>query len=172
MTRNNTRDLLQTSTYAKPKNDSRLFVAVPPRLHAAYLLLGATVKLSEITPRIAVKPDFDSSTTHRAWSLRDKRVSELSPADLAFCLRQNIAAQQVAERALAMVADQPLLQAEFYPGDVIAALIQAAEAGGLTAAQRGELRDVCSAAVAAFHHLQKSVIPAAESFVERYDGGA
>jgi hypothetical protein len=134
--------------------------------------LGATVKLSDITPRIAVKPEFDSSTTHRAWSLRDKHVSELSPGDLAFCLRQGIATQQVAERVLTLVNDQSLFEAEFYPGDLVIALIKAADAGGLTTAQRGELRDVCSAVVAAFHNLQKTVIPAAEAFVERYDGGA
>ena len=130
------------------------------------------MKLSDITPRIAVKPELESGTNNRAWSLRDKRVSELSPGDLAFCLRQKIATQQVAEPALDLVAKQPLLEAEFYPGDLVVSLIQAAEAGGLTTAQRGELRDVCSDAKAAFHTLRESVIPAADAFVERYDGGA
>lgn len=53
-----------------------------------------------------------SGVSEGAHMLKQRLISELSLAELVFCLRQDIATAPVAARALGALADDPLLEAE------------------------------------------------------------
>jgi CDI immunity proteins len=121
------------------------------------------MELIEIDPTLALRPDYDSSVSHRT-------LSELCPSDIAFCLRQSIAVPQVAELALNLASDNPLLNAEFYEGDLLMSLLHAAKNKLLSVQQLAELRDVCSDAVITAEAVVENVVPTAASFASDYDG--
>lgn len=50
--------------------------------------------------------------------------AQLSLADMAFCLRQQLAVPQVLAQVLPQLAAQPFLCAEYYPGDLLRAVWQ------------------------------------------------
>jgi len=128
------------------------------------------MELIELDPTLALRPDYGSSVSDRAKGLRHRTLSELGPSDIAFCLRQSIAVPHVAELALDLASKNPLLNAEFYEGDLLMSLLDAAKNKLLSAQQLAELRDVCSDAVISAEAVVENVVPAAESFVSDYDG--
>jgi hypothetical protein len=128
------------------------------------------MKLAILDPTLAHRPDIGSSVSDRAKGLRDRELADLSPGDLAFCLRQSIALPHVIPIALDLAAEQSLLEAEGYPGDLLISLLHAAQNNSFTDLQLSELRDICSSALAGAETIAETVVPAASAFVARYDG--
>ena len=128
------------------------------------------MRVIEADPTLANRPELGSGVSQRAHALKQRLVSELSLAELAFCLRQGIAVGAVAQRAAAALATQPLVQAEAYPGDLLSSLLHAAQNGSAPAAVVAELWDICSAALAGAESIQESVVPAARAFVGQRHG--
>lgn len=108
--------------------------------------------------------------SNRAHALIDRRLGELDAADLAFCLRQQIAVAAVMDRVIEVLVSRPLLEAEFYEGDLLLAAIHAERSGWVSPAQRSELRDICSTASAAIATLVSVVSPEIEDMIRRHDG--
>jgi hypothetical protein len=127
------------------------------------------MRLIDIDPSLATLPKLDSGLVKRLTSLREKRVDELSLGDVAFCLRQGVAVAHIATRAMEVLGVQPLVEAELYSGDLLSAAVHAEGKGWLKPAQRAELRDVCSAALAGMAALTESVLPDVAAFVQRHD---
>jgi hypothetical protein len=125
------------------------------------------VRIGEIDPQLASRPKIDSGVSTRAHSLLDRHVEDLSAGELAFCLRQAIAVPPVADRALELLASQPLLEAEHYNGDLLSAAIHAESNGWLSTGQRDELRDICTSVVARVSGLVENVIQLAEELIRR-----
>lgn len=112
-----------------------------------------------------------SGVSERAHMLKQRLISELSLAELAFCLRQDIATAPVAARAVGALADDPLLEAEGYPGDLLCSLLHAAQSGRLSPALSLKLWDVCSEALAGAEAIRELVVPAASEFLRSQRGG-
>jgi hypothetical protein len=67
------------------------------------------VRISEIDLSSLQDPNWTPGF-QLARTLVDRHVEDLSPGELAFCLRQAIAVPQVADRAIELLATQPLLE--------------------------------------------------------------
>lgn len=128
------------------------------------------MRVIDADPTLANRPELGSGVSQRAHELKERLVSELSLGELAFCLRQGIAVGPVAQRAAAVLATQPLVQAEAYPGDLLCSLLHAAQSGTAPAAVVAELWDICSAALVGAESVQESVVPAARAFVDQRHG--
>lgn len=127
-------------------------------------------RIGDLDPSLASRPQLGSGVSDRAHALIDRRLGELDAADLAFCLRQKIAVVAVMDRVTEILVSRPLLEAEFYEGDLLLAAIHAERSGWVTAAQRSELRDICSTASAAIATLVSVVSPEIEDMIRRHDG--
>lgn len=90
------------------------------------------MRIGEIDRSLASRPRLESGVAIRAHSLADRHIEDLSPGDLAFCLRQGIAVQAVMEKAVDLLASQPIVEAELYPGDLLSSAIHAEGKGWLT----------------------------------------
>lgn len=123
------------------------------------------MRLIDADPSLASRPDIGSGVSDRAHSLRQYHISDLSLGDIAFCLRQGIAVPHVSLLALAALSTQPLLQAELYPGDLLASLLHAAARYSLGAESAAELVEICFAALADAEIIQETVVPAVAAFV-------
>jgi contact-dependent growth inhibition (CDI) system CdiI-like immunity protein len=60
----------------------------------------------------------------RCLALRRTPLSRLSPGDLRLLLGQQIGLEYLVPRALELVADQPLREADLHPGDLLSALLR------------------------------------------------
>jgi CDI immunity proteins len=127
------------------------------------------MRISDIDRSLSSRPKLDSGVSVRAHALAERHLEELTLGDIAFCLRQGIAVPEVIVRAFDALAAQPLIEAELYPGDLLSAAIHAEEKGWLHADQRGQLREICSSAVAGGSTLATDVLPLAQSLIRRHD---
>ncbi len=127
------------------------------------------MRIGDIDPTLKTRPRLESGVSARAHSMIERRLEDLSPGDLAFCLRQGIAVPAVMDHAIDLLASQPLVEAELYAGDLLAAAIHAETMGWLGSEQRSELRAICSTAVAQASMLAEDVLPLAESLIRRHD---
>ena len=60
----------------------------------------------------------------RCLALRRTSLSMLSPGDLRLLLGQQIGLKYLVPKALGLVADQPLREADLYPGDLLSVLLR------------------------------------------------
>jgi hypothetical protein len=127
------------------------------------------MKLIDLDSSLSALPDIGTNVSRRAISLVNRPLAELSSGDFAFCLRQSIAVEHTAPHALALVAQNPLLEAEHYPGDLLLSLLHVARKNLLSATQVRELRETCSEANAAAETIATEVVPAVHAFISMYD---
>jgi len=104
------------------------------------------MRIRDIDPSLASRPKLDSGVSIRARSLADRHLEDLTPGEIAFCLRQGIAVPAVMDRAIHLLASQPFVEAELYPGDLLGAAIHAETKGWLNSDQSSALRAIRSAA--------------------------
>jgi hypothetical protein len=127
------------------------------------------MKIESLDPTLSLRSDLGSGVSDRAKSLLERELEELGPGDIAFCVRQSIALPHVTPIALKFASRQPLAETEFYDGDLLMSLLEAAARKALTEPQLRELRDICSEALAAVTMIVETVEPAAKSFMDAYD---
>ncbi|MEU0536887.1 contact-dependent growth inhibition system immunity protein [Amycolatopsis tolypomycina] len=60
-----------------------------------------------------------------AYALRRKPVGDLSAEDLRLLLGQHIGVETLVPLALTMLEDDPLAEGDFYPGDLLVAVLKA-----------------------------------------------
>lgn len=70
-------------------------------------------------------PTYDSHLVQTIHQLRYKPIEQFTDGDLRICLGQNVGLVFLVPLALARVESEPLLEASFYPGDLLVALLQA-----------------------------------------------
>ena len=128
------------------------------------------MKLSALDPNLATRPKLESGVAIRARALAEVHLEALSPGDIAFCLRQSIALKHIVPLALAILAEQPLLEAELYPGDLLSSLLHATLSHPLTVAEADKLRDICADARASVTTFQSDVLPEIAAFLDRRAG--
>lgn len=102
--------------------------------------MSVSPRLREIEPRLIAVERMGSSVTERAFFLSQKRVSDLTPNEIAFCLRQNFARVHILPLALELLDKNPLIEVEFYEGDLLIAALDAAKDQTLTDEQLNVLK--------------------------------
>ncbi len=123
--------------------------------------------LIELDPCLANRPDFGSGLSDRAVALRLKELSDLTLGELAFCLRQSIAIPHVVPLALEVLVQQPLIEADRYPGDLLNSLLHASTVNRLLPGQLAALEAACRSALAGADTVAGNVLPAAKNFLEQ-----
>lgn len=79
----------------------------------------------------------------RVLSLRRKRLKDLTNGEVRLAVGQKVGLPIILEVAIARLRADPLLEADYYPGDLLAALVQIDEdAWGSRTALRAELADL------------------------------
>lgn len=69
-------------------------------------------------------PSYDSHVVRRTHELVKKRVDELSVEDLRLLIGQKIALPYLVPVAIEQLERDPLVQGDFYPGDLLASVLQ------------------------------------------------
>lgn len=80
--------------------------------------------LDELDPPAWGEPEYDSGLVHRCHRLRKKKLGEFDGADLRVMIGQSIGLSYLIPLALEILDQQPLVDAEYYPGDLLASLLQ------------------------------------------------
>ncbi len=85
----------------------------------------------------AREPDPDPDVTNvirRCLALRRKPLSQFTTEDLRLMLGQQIAVPILLPMAVAVLADDPLAEGDYYPGDLLYAVVRLPESAWLSAA--------------------------------------
>lgn len=70
-------------------------------------------------------PDADDSeVVQRYYALHRIPIGQLSPADLRFLIGQNECLRHLVPKALALLETDPWMETEFYPGDLLSAVVR------------------------------------------------
>jgi hypothetical protein len=128
------------------------------------------MRLIEADPTLANRPNFGSGLSDRVLSLRQRQLASLTLGEIALCLRQSVALSSVVPLALAALSEQPLVEAELYPGDLLVSLLHAASRSALSKEESNKLHDICSSALVSADTIAESVVPAALAFLGRRNG--
>jgi hypothetical protein len=70
-------------------------------------------------------PEFDSHLVTTCHRLRTKSVDEFTVEDLRIMIGQNIGLAHLLPRAVDMLEADPLAKGDFYPGDLLCAVLRA-----------------------------------------------
>jgi CDI immunity proteins len=82
------------------------------------------------------EPPYDSYLVRTCHRLRRKPVDELTNEDLRFLIGQGIGLPHLLDRAVALLEINPLVEGDYYPGDLLAAVLRFGES---FLAERSEL---------------------------------
>ncbi len=116
------------------------------------------IKLGQLDPALNSRSHLDSNVAKRARALSNLTLGDLSLGDMAFCLRQVIAVPHVLPFALEALANDPLLEAEHYPGDLLLSALAVEQSPDATTAN--EIWDICCSAETAANRIISDVLPA------------
>jgi hypothetical protein len=124
------------------------------------------MKLIDLDPTLASKPDFGSGVSDRVISLRERPLDSLTLGEVAFCLRQSVALPYVVPIALKALAEQPLIEVDGFPGDLLVSILHAAKTAKLSEPQFSELYGICASATAGAESIAEHVVPTAQAFMD------
>ncbi len=71
------------------------------------------------------EPTYHSSLVETCHRLRKKPIAEFTPADLRIMIGQRIGLPHLIPPALALLEREPMIDAFFFPGDLLAAAVEA-----------------------------------------------
>lgn len=94
--------------------------------------------LDELDPPAWGDPDYDSGLVHRCHRLRRVKLREFDEADLRVMIGQRIGLPYLVPLALDNLEQHPLVEAEFYPGDLLTSLLKLDDAYWSTALDHRE----------------------------------
>jgi hypothetical protein len=80
--------------------------------------------LDELEPPAWGEPDYDSDLVQTCHRLRRKKLSEYDESDLRVMIGQGIGLRYLVPLSLDILEDNPLIEADYYPGDLLASLLQ------------------------------------------------
>lgn len=104
---------------SQPQNEGG--VRIPPELVAL-----ATSTLDQVDqPAWGAPPEGVSALIHRAYALRTIPLAHLRVDDLRLLISQDVARQTLIPVALGMLRHRPLLEGDYYPGDLLMAVMRA-----------------------------------------------
>ena len=83
--------------------------------------------LDELEGVVWGEPTYDSYLVRTCHRLRTKPVDEFTVEDLRIMIGQEIGLPHLVPRAVAVLEREPLAEGDFYPGDLLASVLGAAE---------------------------------------------
>lgn len=75
--------------------------------------------LEELEGEVWDNCDFGSSLIRACHQLRKKPIDEFTPEDLRIMIGQNIGLRFLIPKAIVVLNDDPLVEGDFYPGDLL-----------------------------------------------------
>jgi hypothetical protein len=78
--------------------------------------------LEEIEGEAWSEPDYDSYLVRTCHQLRKKPLDQFTAEDFRILIGQNIGTLHLLPRVLPLLRETPLLEGDFYPGDVLSAI--------------------------------------------------
>jgi CDI immunity proteins len=69
-------------------------------------------------------PEDATTLVKTVHELRRKPIGDLTPGDLRVLIGQGVGLKVLVPRAIELLADNPLLEADFHPGDLLAAVLR------------------------------------------------
>ena len=79
--------------------------------------------LDELDPPAWGSPDYDSHLVRRTHELRRMPIEDFTVEDLRIMVGQQIALPHLVPQAVAVLEGNPLAQGDFYPGDLLQAVL-------------------------------------------------
>lgn len=80
--------------------------------------------LEQLEGQVWPEPDFGSPLVIRGHALRKPAIGTLSVEDLRLLLGQDIGTPYLLPRALRILEEAPLAEGDFFPGDLICAVME------------------------------------------------
>ena len=80
--------------------------------------------LEQLEGQVWPEPDFRSTLVIRCHALRKRPIATLSVEDLRLLLGQDIGTPYLLPRALRILHETPLAEGDFFPGDLICAVMK------------------------------------------------
>jgi hypothetical protein len=98
------------------------------------------------------EPEADATEmVRRCYTLRRKPLQDLAPNEVGLAVRQKIGIPYILDFAVGIVRDEPLLEGDHYPGDILSALLQVAdEDWSLRPGLKQDLQPILQRAIAEF----------------------
>jgi CDI immunity proteins len=122
------------------------------------------------------EPTFPSGLVTRCHELRRKPVSEFTLADIRLLIGQSISLPILMPRALAALGADPLVEAFYYPGDLLSAVVRADRAfwqqhpelltGAHSIAERAAIA-LCSGTIDLDPATRSALLVEVEGFLQR-----
>ncbi len=81
--------------------------------------------LEQLEREVWLPPEYHSSLVENCHRLRKKPVADLTPAELRLLIGQQIGLLFLVPRALDVLEGDPLIDAYYYPGDLLASIVEA-----------------------------------------------
>ena len=125
------------------------------------------MKIGDFDPSLVLRPHLGSGVSDRAHGLEQRDLQDLTPGEIAFCLRQSIALPSVIPIALQWLMHQPWLEAELYPGDLLWAVLHVATRNSSLGASQ-VLLGICESAIADPASDSEEPLAAARNFLAAY----
>ena len=105
--------------------------------------------LEELERDIWPDPAFASATVRRCHEVRRKPLALLTVEDLRLMIGQGIGLRWLLPRALGRLDENPLAEGDFFPGDLLVAVLRAVTAAGAgDRATQARLGAICRDALA------------------------
>lgn len=83
--------------------------------------------LDDLEGIVWCEPNYHSSLVETCHRLRKKPIADFTPADLRIMIGQRIGLPHLLPKAIALLESDPLLNAFYYPGDLLAAAIESGD---------------------------------------------
>lgn len=93
-----------------------------------------------------VPDEGDSGVVRRFHALHTVPIGQLTPADLRFLIGQNECLLHLVPKAMAMLQTDPWIETEFYPGDLLSALLRINHPAGYWSVGNPNFSDLVSLA--------------------------
>jgi hypothetical protein len=83
--------------------------------------------LEQLERQVWPAPEYHSSLVVNCHRLRKKPVADLEPSELRRLIGQQIGLPHLIPRTLEILEREPLIDAEYFPGDLLASVIECAD---------------------------------------------
>jgi hypothetical protein len=83
--------------------------------------------LDELDPPAWGPPTYPSGTVLRSHELRTKPLGDFTAGDLRFMIGQQVALSHLIPRAIVVLDADPLIECEYFPGDLLEAVLSVDE---------------------------------------------
>lgn len=114
--------------------------------------------LEELEDEVWGEPDFHSRLVLTCHALRKKDLDRFTTEDLRIMVGQTISMPILLPRAIAVLERDPLAEGDFFPGDLLSALLRQQNRPRL-AASAAPITAVCRRALALLEHLDDECLP-------------